>query len=135
LPNYRGRAADGKAQTMREYRFALCLENLYLPEWSCGYLTEKIFDCFTSGCVPVYLGTAHAQAPIPADCFIDRAQFADAAALLDFLRAVTPERYAAYRRAQAEFLHSAAAQRFSNAHFCQFLSSRILADLAQPGPG
>jgi hypothetical protein len=82
----------------------------------------------------VYLGTTHAQPPIPPDCFIDRAQFPDAAALLEFLRAITPERYAAYRRAQADFLRSAAAQRFSNAHFCEFLSSQILADLALSQP-
>lgn len=129
FPSYRGVIEGPKREVLDRARFAICYEN---SQGSPGYLTEKIFDCFTSGCVPVYLGTTHAQPPIPADCFIDRAQFPDAGSLLEFLRAVTPERYAAYRQAQADFLHSAAAQRFSNAHFCEFLCSQILADLAQP---
>jgi hypothetical protein len=127
FPSYRGVIKGPKREVLDRARFAICYEN---SQGSPGYLTEKIFDCFTSGCVPVYLGTTHAQAPIPVDCFIDRAQFPDLAALLAFMRAVTPERYAAYRQAQAEFLRSAAAQRFSNAYFCEFLSSHILADLA-----
>jgi hypothetical protein len=131
FPSYRGVIEGPKREVLDRARFAICYEN---SQGSPGYLTEKIFDCFTSGCVPVYLGTTHAQPPIPADCYIDRAQFPDTASLLAFLRAVTPERYAAYRRAQADFLRSAAAQRFSNAHFCTFLCSQILSDLAQRQP-
>jgi len=131
FPSYRGAIEGPKREVLDRARFAICYEN---SQGSPGYLTEKIFDCFTSGCVPVYLGTTHAQPPIPADCYIDRAQFPDTASLLAFLRAVTPERYAAYRRAQADFLRSAAAQRFSNAHFCTFLCSRILSDLVQRQP-
>lgn len=128
FPSYRGIIKGPKSAVLDRARFAICFEN---SQGSPGYLTEKIFDCFTSGCVPVYLGTTHAEPPIPAECFIDRAQFADHAALLEFLRAVTPQRYDAYRRAQAAFLQSPAAQRFGNAHFCEFLSSRIAADLQQ----
>jgi hypothetical protein len=131
FPSYRGVIEGPKREVLDRARFAICYEN---SQGSPGYLTEKIFDCFTSGCVPVYLGTTHAQPPIPADCYIDRAQFPDTASLLAFLRAVTPERHAAYRRAQADFLRSAAAQRFSNAHFCTFLCSRILSDLVQRQP-
>lgn len=93
LPNYRGPAAAGKIETLRRYRFALCLENLYLPVWSCGYVTEKIFDAFFALTVPVYLGCFNVEQHLPADCFIDYRRFGSPQALREHLEAMTDEEY------------------------------------------
>jgi hypothetical protein len=51
-PSYRG-AVNSKREVLQKYKFAICYENVRdIP----GYITEKIFDCFFAGCVPVYWG-------------------------------------------------------------------------------
>ena len=45
---YRGKLGK-KAELLDRARFCICFEN---SRGSPGYVTEKIFDCFTSGCVP-----------------------------------------------------------------------------------
>lgn len=81
LPSYRGVAPHGKLSTIQQYRFALCFENLYLDPWSRGYVTEKLFDCFAAGTVPVYLGAYDIEKYVPSDCFIDYRQFSSVAQL------------------------------------------------------
>jgi len=125
FPSWHG-SVDRKAAVLDRARFSICYEN---SRGSPGYLTEKIFDSFTSGCVPVYLGTAHAVPPIPADCFIDGDAFATPFAMQAFLEAVTPERFARYQAAIRDFLAGPAARRFTNDHWCEQLVTQIVADL------
>jgi hypothetical protein len=41
---------DSKKNTLEKYKFSICYENARdIP----GYITEKIFDCFFAGCVPI----------------------------------------------------------------------------------
>lgn len=47
-----GRPVDDKIAAMREYRFALCFENDVYP----GYVTEKVIDAWTAGCIPIWNG-------------------------------------------------------------------------------
>jgi hypothetical protein len=130
FPSYRGKVGK-KAEVLDQARFCICYEN---SRGSPGYLTEKIFDCFTSGCVPVYIGSPHAEPAIPADCFIDGDRFASPAALLAFLRTIGEAQFAAYQRAMRDFLRSPASLRFGNAHFCERIVSVIVADLANAAP-
>ncbi|MFC1672130.1 hypothetical protein ACFL01_03235, partial [Planctomycetota bacterium] len=52
FPSYRG-PVERKHDVLRRYRFSICYENARdIPGW----ITEKIFDCFFAGCVPVYWG-------------------------------------------------------------------------------
>ena len=41
-----------KAEWLAEYKFNLCFENSSYP----GYLTEKLFDAYMAGCIPIYWG-------------------------------------------------------------------------------
>ena len=43
---------DNKVEWLKSYKFNLCFENSSYP----GYLTEKLFDAFMAGCVPIYWG-------------------------------------------------------------------------------
>jgi hypothetical protein len=89
LPNYRGEAANGKLSTMQQYRFALCFENLYLDPWSRGYVTEKLFDCFAAGTVPVYWGAYDIERYVPKNCYIDFRHFKSLEPLRDKLVAMS----------------------------------------------
>jgi len=126
FPSFRG-PIDRKPEILDRARFSICYEN---SRGSPGYLSEKIFDCFTSGCVPVYIGTSHAAPPIPPECYIDGDAFATPQAMLDFLESVDAPRFAGYQAAIRRFLASPQARRFTNAHWCETLVASILADLA-----
>jgi hypothetical protein len=127
FPSYRGRLAGPKREVLDRARFCICYEN---SRGDPGYLSEKIFDCFTSGCVPVYIGTTHAEPPIPAECFIDGDRFASPREMHAFLEGIDEARFAAYQHAMRDFLASPRSARFGNEHFCRTLVDVILADLA-----
>jgi hypothetical protein len=65
-----GACAD-KISTISGYQFALCLENCS----SVGYLTEKIFDCFMAGVIPIYYGAPDVGELVNPDTFIDMRRF------------------------------------------------------------
>ncbi|RDU64628.1 hypothetical protein CQA53_07700 [Helicobacter didelphidarum] len=49
--NIGGRVGN-KIEWLRDYKFNICFENSSNP----GYLTEKLFDAYAAGCVPIYWG-------------------------------------------------------------------------------
>lgn len=69
-PSYKG-AVKSKKEILQNYKFSICYENCS----SNGYITEKIFDSFFSGCVPIYLGAPNIDKYIPLNCFIDFRDF------------------------------------------------------------
>ncbi len=97
-----------KAETLSRYKFAICFENMILPGW----ITEKVFDCFAAGCVPVYWGAPEITDVIPAECFIDMRQFEGFHDLRDFLHGMTPTQVTRHRDAARAFLESPAYDRF-----------------------
>ncbi len=46
------RLSEQKHETLLKYKFNICFENSSYP----GYLTEKLFDAFFAGCIPIYWG-------------------------------------------------------------------------------
>lgn len=124
FPSWRGPVHD-KAEVLRQAKFAIAFENV---EGSRGYITEKIFDCFVNGCVPVYLGTPGAADSIPRACYIDARQFDSDLALVEYLRDIDEPRFAAYQSAMRDYLASDAAQRFSNETFTRTLVEAIARD-------
>jgi len=109
---YRG-PADGKLATLARYRFALCLENSSFP----GYVSEKIFDCFFAGTVPLYLGAPDIADYVPADAFIDLRQFPTYAAVEHFLDSLDESSTRRYIQAATDFLQSPAFAIFSHERF------------------
>lgn len=91
-----------KSATFAQYRFALCFENSILKGW----MTEKLFDCFFTGTVPVYWGAPDVLDWVPAECFIDMRQFAGFAELRSFLHSLTRAQEDAYREAARAYLAS-----------------------------
>ena len=91
-----------KSATFSQYRFALCFENSVLKGW----MTEKMFDCFFAGTIPVYWGAPDVLDWVPAECFVDMRQFRDFDELRLFLRSITPSEEQGYREAAREYLAS-----------------------------
>lgn len=53
------RFGDDKTAFLRQYLFNICPENTDAP----GYVTEKLFDSFEAGCIPVYWGAGGRPEP------------------------------------------------------------------------
>ena len=62
----KGQAWRDNAQLFHNYRFALVLENRKFD----GYITEKIFNAFLSGSIPIYYGTEEVFDLFNADAFV-----------------------------------------------------------------
>jgi alpha(1,3/1,4) fucosyltransferase len=122
FPSYRGAVAD-KHSVLKQYRFAICYENIRdLP----GYITEKLFDCFFAGCVPVYWGAGNVTDHIPPECFIDRREFATHEELYTFMKGMDDTRYAGYLDSIREFLRSPRAYPFSATCFAETIVNGML---------
>lgn len=121
--SWRGIIPD-KLAVLKNYKFCICYEN---TQGHKGYITEKIFDCFAAGSVPVYWGASNVEEYIPAEAFIDRRRFKDNEELYAFLKAVTPEQYERYLDAAAAYLRSEKAQLFTDTNFVRSFTA-ILAD-------
>ena len=114
--------AHQKTPILLRHRFNLCFENIRdVP----GYITEKIFDCFFTGCVPVYLGAGNVSAHIPRGCFIDFRDFDSCEDLHLFLKGIDSRKYAEHQEEAAAFLRSALGQKFSSAHFARTVADQI----------
>jgi hypothetical protein len=117
---YKG-PAPTKLEVLEQYDFALCFENCILRGW----ITEKLFDCFFAGTVPIYWGAPEIAEIVPPDCFIDMRRFAGYAELRRFLRSLSPKDIAGYRNRAREFLRSPGYRPFARdaftRKFCRIL--------------
>lgn len=95
-------ACEDKVKVMESYKFALCFENCAFP----GYITEKIFDGFFAGSVPVYLGASDITNYVPQECFINFRRFTSFSGLWDFLQSMTYSEWNSYRENIRKFLSS-----------------------------
>jgi len=81
---YRG-SCESKYDVLAKYKFSLCFENMAME----GYVTEKIFDCFFAGCVPLYLGATDIDRLIPQDTYIDCRQFTSWLEMNEYVRSIS----------------------------------------------
>jgi hypothetical protein len=115
---------ESKCETLGSYTFALCFENQLLRGW----ITEKIFDCFRAGSIPIYLGAPDIEDWVPSECFIDMRQFTGYGELGEFLRALAPAEIERYREAARDFLASERFYPFSKQAFVDRLAAIVEED-------
>ena len=113
---------DDKIDTLMQYRFSICYENI---DGIHGYITEKIFDCFAAGTIPIYLGAPNIEKHIPKSCFIDRRDFNSDEALFSFLINFSKDDYEAYLKNIRNFLESEKAAYFSSDYFIKTFQQAI----------
>lgn len=56
-----------KIRFIGQYKFTIAFENSMLP----GYTTEKLFDCFKAGTIPIYWGNPEVTRDVNPDAFIN----------------------------------------------------------------
>lgn len=119
---YRG-PVERKREVLESYKFSICYENIMnVP----GYITEKIFDCFFAGCLPVYLGADNISDHIPANCFIDRRKFKSHSELYDFILNMSDSLYIEHLQNISVFLQSGLAYPFSIDSFVSTILSEFV---------
>jgi hypothetical protein len=95
-------SCNSKFELMGCYEFALCIENTEML----GYISEKIFDCFYSGVIPIYFGAPDIDKYIPNNCYIDLRNFSNYVELIDRLNSLTKPDLERYRLNIKNFMSS-----------------------------
>jgi len=111
---YKGKA-ESKHQTLSKYNFSICFENCIFT----GYITEKIFDCFFTGNIPIYFGAPDIQKYIPKNCFIDARNFKNYSDLKLYLKSLTESEIQVYRENAHKFLGSEQYKPFTKEYFAK----------------
>ena len=120
-PSYAG-PVQNKRETLSKYKFSICYENAKsIP----GYITEKIFDSFLAGCVPVYWGAPNISDHIPKDCFIDRESFGSYEELYRYMHGMSEDEHAGYVMRISSFLQSKEAFPYSEQYFATTIAQTI----------
>ena len=117
--------AKSKAQTLGQYTFALCFENMRMKGW----MTEKIFDCFFAGTVPVYWGATDVEEWIPRDAYIDMRQFTGFEQLRAFLHGLSPQDIERYREAARAYIESSAFDPFRMSRLTELFRRLVREDV------
>ena len=118
--NAKGRVAD-KLETLKQYKFNICFENTKQP----GYITEKIFDCFVTGTIPIYYGATNIEAFIPPECYIDYRQFRSREEMVTAIQNISKEEYQEYLAQIRTFLESEQALQFHPATLAKTILEAI----------
>lgn len=120
--SYRGSVAN-KKEVMSKYKFAICYENVRDLN---GYITEKIFDCFFSGTVPIYWGASNITDYIPKDCFVDRRQFKTNEELYEHIINISDEEYITIIKNIEKYLNKQTDGNFSCNMFSKIVCDSIM---------
>jgi hypothetical protein len=123
-PSYKG-MVDSKVEVLAGYDFSICYENIKDLN---GYITEKIFDSFFAGCIPIYWGAKNIKDYIPEHCFIDRRDFSSMNDLYDFLSRLSGEEKKKYRENISNFLKGESVKAFDASHFAKTITKEMLSE-------
>jgi hypothetical protein len=118
---YKGRIGSKRA-VLSQYKFAICFENAIAS----GYVTEKIFDCFMAGVVPVYLGAPEIEKLIPKNTYIDMRNFPTFEELYRFMSSMSEEQHLAYLDEMFNFLGSEKVMPWTPNAFAKTLENGVL---------
>jgi hypothetical protein len=126
--NYKGRIpfngdrTINKINIIKKYKFYLCYENTKNVK---GYITEKIFQSFVAGCVPIYSGATNIGDYIPHNCFIDRSAFKNDQELVAFLKSMDEKTYNKYIKNIKAFLSGKEINKYSRQYIAQQIKEAL----------
>lgn len=120
--SYKGKV-NSKQETLLKYKFAICYENAKnIP----GYITEKIFDCFFAGTIPVYLGAPNISDFIPNNCFIDKRDYKSYDELYHYLKIMSKKEVNNYLKSIEKFVNSHKIDSFSAEKFAEIIVTNVI---------
>jgi alpha(1,3/1,4) fucosyltransferase len=119
--SYKG-PVESKNDILKHYKFSICYENARdIP----GYITEKIFDSFFAGCIPIYWGASNVTDYIPPETFIDKRKFDSYADLYHYIKNMPEETYQGYLNAIEMYINSDKIYPFSAESFADTILNEI----------
>ena len=119
--SYKG-PVKSKWEVLPYYKFSICYENIS-DEF--GWITEKIFDCMKSGCVPIYLGAININDYINANLFIDKRNYSNYDELYNFIINYSEKDYNSFLTNVNKYLNSSDYNKFS----CDAFAMKIISTL------
>ena len=119
---YKGPVND-KYEYLKKYKYSICYENVSGVN---GYITEKIFDCFKNGVVPIYLGPDNIEEIIPKEAFIDRRNYTSEEQVFNYITKIDEFKYQKFINAATRFLNSDTANSFNSSITAEYISRKII---------
>ena len=120
--SYKGVVSD-KKEVMAQYYFSICYENAKdIP----GYITEKLFDSFFAGCVPIYWGANNVLDYVPENCFVDKRKFASYSELYKYISTIRESEFVDYLDNIDSYIASNRKYQFSDKYFAEQICSVII---------
>lgn len=120
--------ADNKMELLGRYKFCLAYESSSKYK---GNITEKLFDCLISGCVPIYLGAPNISDYIPQSTFIDMRRFKNYDELYEFINSMPEARFNKYLESINNFLHSHRYYKFTDIYFAENIANILSSGMQQ----
>ncbi len=121
-PCYHG-SVEKKNEVQSRYKFVLAYENTCaIP----GYISEKLWDVFFSGAVPVYFGAPNILDYVPENCFIDARKFNSDDEIYKYIKGISEHEYDEYLENIAGMLASDVAKPFSSDYFCNTIIENVI---------
>ena len=121
FPSWKGVILN-KQDVLKRSRFSIVYENIKGLK---GYITEKIFDAFTAGNIPIYWGAEDIDNYIPKKCFIDRRDFLNHEELYKFLKNMSEQEYLNYQKCIKNFIENESKE-FTCKNFADVISLKIV---------
>lgn len=79
-----GRSRQDKYEIQKMYKFSIAFENTYTP----GYTTEKIYDAFVTGTIPIYWGNPKIGEELNEKSFINCHQYNNLQEVIDVIKKI-----------------------------------------------
>lgn len=111
-----------KYSTLNRFKFNICFENCEFP----GYVTEKIFDSFLAGSIPIYYGAPDILDFVPETTFIDFRKFGSPESLDKYLKLISENQANVLLSEAQKFLLSEDFQKHSLKTFISNIISKII---------
>lgn len=118
---YKG-TLEKKIVKLEQYKFSICYENIIGNR---GYISEKIFDCFFAGTIPIYLGEENICNIIPSNIFIDKRNFNTYEDLYNYMNKMSLLNYNLYIKGIEEFVNGPNIYFFSAECFANIIVENI----------
>lgn len=119
---YKG-VINRKQEALDKHKFCLCFENVKDIDF---FITEKIFDCFIHGIVPIYFGSKNIHDKIPSNTFIDYRKFNDVNEMFEFISKINEKSYKLYQDNIYNFLVSDSSREFQSKHVSEMVFKKII---------
>jgi len=117
---------ESKKKILTKYLFNICVENIYNEK---DYITEKIFDTFFCGCIPIYLGASNILKYIPRNTFININDFKSLDEMLMYINNLSDKDIRNYLINIKLFLKNDKSKKFNPNYFANYFSNQIIKSL------